>query len=122
MSNFRQRKLPDATNLSCNRDYDEILQMTIKETLKDVFGSRSASTIFKTMERVHSLRLNEVPEKSRQFNIALKDILGTGHQIIEDLILENFSTKLGQRFEYVENYTFSDYINKIKGSDSGKIP
>ena len=115
MSKASPRSLTDAVNSSSERDYDEILQVTIKETLKEIFGNKSAGTIIKTMERVHSLRLEDVPEKGRQFKYALKDILGTGHQIIEDLILENFSIKLGRRLEYVEDYTFTDYINKMKG-------
>ncbi len=116
MSKTETKSLPGAVAPSGEHNFDEVLQLTIRETLTGVFGNRSARTIIRTMERVHSLRLEDVPEKGQMFNSALEEILGTGHQIIEDLILENFSIKLGQKFEYVENYAFADYINNMKGS------
>ena len=116
MSNAETKSLPGAVAPSGKHNFDEVLQSTIKETLTGVFGNRSARTIIRTMERVHSLRLIDVPEKGQMFNSALKEILGTGHQIIEDLILENFSIKLGQKFEYIKEYAFADYINNMKGS------
>ncbi len=116
MSKTETKSLPGAVAPSGKHNFDEVLQLTIRETLTGVFGNRSARTIIRTMERVHSLRLEDVPEKGQMFNSALEEILGTGHQIIEDLILENFSIKLGQKFEYIENYAFADYINNMKGS------
>lgn len=97
--------------------FDELLKDTIKDTLRDVFGNSSTTTIIKTMERVHSLRFEETPEKSELFDVALQSILGTGHQIIEDMILENLSLKLGQRHEYEKDCTFADYINKLRSCD-----
>lgn len=101
----------------CGLNFDDVFQDTIRDTLVDVFGGKSAATIIRTLERVHSLKLDEVPEKSQQFRAAMQGILGTGHQIIEDLILENFSSKLGKKYEYMKDYTLGDYINKFKKSD-----
>jgi hypothetical protein len=98
-------------------NFDDVLQDTIRDTLIDVFGGKSTATIIRTLERVHSLKLDEVPEKSQQFRAAMQGILGTGHQIIEDMILENFSSKLGKKYEYMNDYTLGDYINKLKKSD-----
>ena len=97
-----------------NRDLNDVLQVTIKDTLLGIFGEKSTKTIFKTMEKVHSIRLDEVSSKSQTFNVALKDILGTGHQIVEGMILESLFDRTGRVFIYRENFTFSDYINSIK--------
>ena len=97
-----------------NRNFNDVLQVTIKDTLQGIFGEKSTKTIFKTMEDVHSIRLDDVSSKSHGFNVALKDILGTGYQIVEDMILENLFDRTGKSFEYRENYTFTDYINSIK--------
>lgn len=99
---------PDSTS------FDDLLKSTIKETLKDVFGGRSASTIIRTIENVHSLRLEETSEKGELFKVALQSILGSGHQIIEDMILENLSVRLGKKYEYEKDYTFADYLNKLR--------
>ncbi len=103
-----------------NRNFNDVLQMTIKETLLEIFGAKSTKTIFKTMEKVHSIRLDDVSSKSHTFDVALKDILGTGHQIVEDMILENLFDRTGKVFEYRENFSFSDYVNSIKDSSSMK--
>ncbi len=94
--------------------FDDLLCNTIKDTLKDIFGNRSASTIIRTMENVHSLRLEETPEKGELFKVALQSILGSGHQIIEDMILENLSVRLGKKHEYEKDCTFADYLNKLR--------
>lgn len=103
-----------------NRNFNDVLQVTIKETLLGIFGEKSTKTIFKTMEKVHSIRLDDVSSKSHVFDVALKDILGTGHQIVEDMILENLFDRTGKVFEYRENFSFSDYVNSIKDSSSMK--
>ena len=98
-----------------NLNFNDVLQATIKETLLGIFGERSTKTIFKTLEKVHSFRLDDVYSKSHTFDAALKDILGTGHQIVEDMILENLFDRTGNVYEYRENFSFSDYVNSIKG-------
>ena len=97
-----------------DRNFNDVLQVTIMDTLLGIFGEKSTKTIFKTMEKVHSIRLDDVSSKSHTFDVALKDILGTGHQIVEDMILENLFDRTGKVFEYRENFSFSDYINSIK--------
>jgi len=97
-----------------NLSFNDVLQVTIRETLLGIFGEKSTKTIFRTMEKVHSIRLDNVFSKSHTFDVALKDILGTGHQIVEDMILENLFDKTGNVFEYRENFSFSDYVNSIK--------
>jgi len=96
------------------RTLNELLQVTIKDTLLDIFGEGSTKKIFNTMETVHSIRLEDVYSNSQLFNVALKEIIGSGHQIVEDLILENLFDKTGKVFEYRENFSFSDYVKSIE--------
>lgn len=105
---------PEGNRVPNAPSFDYLLCDTIKDTLKDVFGDRSASTIIRTIENVHSLRLEDAPEKGAVFEVALQNILGSGHQIIEDMILENLSVRLGKKHEYEKDYTFVDYLNKLR--------
>lgn len=105
---------PEGNQAPNTPSFDDLLCNTIKDTLKDVFGDRSASTIIRTMENVHSLRLEETPEKGELFKVALQSILGSGHQIIEDMILENLSVRLGKKHEYEKDNTFADYLKKLR--------
>lgn len=93
--------------------FNEVLRETIINTLTDIFGKKAASNILKSIERVYSLKLEDIPENGRQFESALESLLGKGHIIIIDLILENLFVNQGQKYVYVENYGFSDYINRL---------
>lgn len=93
--------------------FNEVLRGTIINTLTDIFGKKAASNILKSIERVYSLKLEDIPENGRQFESALESLLGKGHIIIIDLILENLFVNQGQKYVYVENYGFSDYINRL---------
>lgn len=93
--------------------FNEVLRGTIINTLTDIFGKKAALRILKSIESVYSLKLEDIPENGRQFESALESLLGKGHIIIIDLILENLFVNQGQEYVYVENYGFSDYINRL---------
>jgi hypothetical protein len=93
--------------------FNEVLRGTIINTLTDIFGKKAASNILKSIERVYSLKLEDIPENGRKFESAIESLLGKGHIIIIDLILENLFVNQGQKYVYVENYGFSDYINRL---------
>ena len=98
-------------------DFNNQLQDTIKDTFLDIFGYKSTSIIFRTMEKVHSVHLENVVNESAKFDNALRDILGTGHQIIKDLILENLYNRKGETFRYREDFTFGDYIDTLRNGE-----
>ncbi len=93
--------------------FNEVLRETILNTLTDIFGKKAASSILRSIESVYSLKLEDIPENGRQFESALESLLGKGHIVIIDLILENLYFNQGQEYLYVENYGFSDYIKRL---------
>jgi hypothetical protein len=93
--------------------FNEVLRGTIINTLTDIFGKKAASRILKSIESVYSMKLEDIPENGLQFEDALESLLGRGYIIIIDLILETLFVNQGQEYVYVENYGFSDYINRL---------
>ena len=98
-------------------DFNHQLQDTIKDTFLEIFGDKSTRIIFRTMENVHSFHIENVVNERAKFDNALRDILGTGHQIIKDLILENLYNRKGKTFRYREDFTFGDYIETLRNGE-----
>jgi len=94
-------------------DPDRFIITTIRTTLSDVFGKRIITSINKVM-RAHSLRWEEIPDNPRLFSELLIKIVGRGHIVLEDLILESLYMELGLPYEYVEGCEFHDHIEKIR--------
>ena len=95
-------------------EFDSLLEGTIRETMVDVFGLKSANNIIDVMQEKHNLKIEEVPKRSNEFNKALRNIIGSGHMIIEDLILEDVSDKLGHKYESKMNKDFGEYVRYLR--------
>ncbi len=94
-------------------DQDRFITTTIRTTLSEVFGKRVVTSINKAM-RAHSLRWEEIPDNPRLFSELLTKIVGRGHVVLEDLILESLYRELGLPYDYVEGCEFHDHIEKIR--------
>jgi len=93
---------------------DDLLLETIGDVLRQVFGENSAKIILRNMKKSYSLKWEEIPKRAQVFSDALRNLLGSGGVIIEDLILETLYSKLELKFEWKKGYRFSDYIKELR--------
>jgi hypothetical protein len=98
---------------SVEKGSDELILKTIQGVLLEVFGEKSVRKIRHILKENYSLEWQDVPEKSEAFSSALKEILGRGAAIIEDLIVENLYSSLGKELLWRKDYSFSDYISDL---------
>lgn len=101
-------------NVLGGSDPDRIITTTIRKTLYDIFGGRVIKSFNKAL-RTHSLRWEEIPDNPKLFSELLTKIVGRGHIVLEDMILENLYGEIGLPYDYVEGCEFHDYIEKIRG-------
>lgn len=94
-------------------EVDPVITSTIKATLNDIFGRSVTRSINKAM-KAYSCKWEEVPCKAWLFSELLCRVIGEGHVIVEDLILENLYEKIGLEYEYIKGYEFHNYIEKIR--------
>jgi hypothetical protein len=92
------------------KDYDAQIQKMIQNVMLDVFGEKSLNKIRQILKDNYSLEWQDIPEKSEAFSSALKEILGKGALIIEDLIVENLYNSYGKELLWRKDFSFSDYI------------
>ena len=94
--------------------FNELFLRTLDEVLTDVFSKKSVDDIFSTMESVYHLKKEDIPDNTHLLSKTLEKIIGTGHLIIEDLVVENLYVKNGLDYENKKGYGFQDYIEDLK--------
>ncbi len=94
--------------------FNELFLRTLDEVLTDVFSEKSVKKIFSTMESVYQLKKEDIPDNTHLLSRTLERIIGTGHLIIEDLVVENLYNKNGLDYENKKGYSFEDYIEELK--------
>lgn len=97
-----------------SQSFDYALLAAINELLTDIFSEKSVKNIYSTMERVYSLKREDIPDNIQLFESSLESIIGSGHTIIEDLLLEKMYSANGLDYEYKKGYELEDYISELK--------
>jgi hypothetical protein len=98
-------------NLGINRN--EVILKTVRDVFLNVFGEKSFKRMLQVMKESYALDWQDIPERSQVFSSALKDILGHGSIIIEDLIVENLYISFGKELMWKKEFSFSDYITQL---------
>jgi len=80
--------------------------------LKQVFGEEPAKIILQHAKK--SAKWEENPKRVEAFAEALREILGSGSVLIENLILKSLYSKLELKFEEKKGYGFSDYVKELR--------
>jgi len=93
--------------------YDGLILKTVEEVLINVFGKKTFNKMLLIIERDYALKWKEIPKRSKEFSLALRQILGTGSMIIEDLIVENLYNSVGLEIVRKKNLSFSEYISRF---------
>jgi len=91
--------------------FNDTLQGTISEVIRNVFGDEMAENILKYFNNSNPKNLDE---RLQIFADALQRILGVGASIMEDLILETLHTKLGLELDRKKGYGFTKCIMELK--------
>jgi len=102
------------TDAAPKSPFNSLMQSTIQDILIDIFGEKSTKVILGTMESSHSLRMEDLPDRAQDFRDILEKILGSGHLIIEDLIVETLSTELGKPLAQNGQGSFAESIMYLR--------
>jgi len=93
-----------------------LILKTIEEVLINIFGKKTFNKILFIMKSNYALEWKEIPKRSKDFSVALHQILGTGSIIVEDLIIESLYNNLGMELPQRKDASFSDYIDHLTKS------
>lgn len=96
--------------------FDEVLVNVVDEVLFLIFKRTGSLYVYTYVELVSSVGRREIGRKPEAFSAGLKRLLGSAAPEVETLILELLYRRLGLRFEWKEDYRFSDYINELRNT------
>ena len=77
-------------------------------------GDSIRQAIYWHLENRFSIKQNEIPNKLKEFMEALKNMFGSGAEILLKIIIKRFYIKLNLKFKDVEGWSFIDYIENAK--------
>jgi len=96
-------------------DFESRLAKMVDEVLKQIFGQSAALIIYNHLENNRSLTPEKIPEEIETFTMGLKDLLGSGALVIEEMILKQLYSSYELEFRGIkEGCSFIDYITKLK--------
>jgi len=93
-----------------DRRFDDVFMETIKEVIDNIFDGETSEIIFGYLKESGSRHPDET---AQVFANVLPKILGVGHVIIEDLIIETLYSKYGRKLQWKKGYGFKDYILEL---------
>jgi len=94
--------------------FNKLLLKVIDEEMKQMFGEVATLIIYNHLEKNHSLKRSEIPEKLEVFIVGLEEFLSSGAQVIEKIILEKVYSSFGFHCQVREGYRFIDYMSELK--------
>jgi len=96
---------------------DAVLLEDIDEALM-VLGESVRAAIYLYLERYHSLKKDEIPQRLENFSKAMRKIFGSGGPVIEKLILKRLCQKLNVNYESVKDKEFQAAVEEtMKSAD-----
>ena len=100
--------------MNAKEKFDKLLLKIIDEELKQIFGETAMSIIYNHLEKNHSLKREEIPEKLEVFIRGLEEFLGSGAQVVQKITLQKLSSCSGIQCQVKEEYSLIDYVTEIK--------
>lgn len=95
------------------KDFEKLFIEAVDEGL-ETLGESGKQMIFFHLDKSYSIKKHEISKKPEAFAKGLEQIFGAGASVLEKLILKSLYSKLGMKYEDVENHSFAGYVKYIK--------
>ena len=105
-------------------EFDRTLLKAVDDGLL-VLGESARHVIYHTVERLHYVRREEIPERLEAFHEALEALLSAGARVAEKRIAQNLCCRIGLSFEDNAGWTLVDYVchakKAVEGGPKGSV-
>jgi len=96
------------------REFDRVLLNAVEGCLRQVLGETAAEMTFSHLERKSGLRREEIPRNIEEFSSALTELLGSGTNPLEKLVIELLYSKLEVEYDAKPELGFTDHVEKLR--------
>jgi len=94
--------------------FEKLLIKSVDDGLKDTFGESATAVIYRHLQRNHSLKQEEIPEKLEVFIEGLEEFFSSGAMVIEKIVLKNLCSNLEIDCPNKVLSNFVDCVTKLK--------
>jgi hypothetical protein len=97
------------------QDFNVILIESIRETIAQLLSPKVAETLFEHLEKVYSIKKDEVPSRLDKLLLTLKTTFGSSSaQVVGKAIARRFYSRLGLEFSDNPQRTLVCYVENAK--------
>jgi hypothetical protein len=97
------------------QDFNVILIESIRETIAQLLSPKVAEKIFEHLEKVYSVKKDEVPSRLDKLLLTLKTTFGSSSaQVVGKAIARRFYSRLGLEFSDNPQRTLVGYVENAK--------
>jgi hypothetical protein len=97
------------------QDFNVILIESIRETIAQLLSPKVAETLFEHLEKVYSIKKDEVPSRLDKLLLTLKTTFGSSSaQVVGKAIARRFYSRLGLEFSDNPQRTLVGYVENAK--------
>lgn len=93
---------------------DSLVGESIDQALDDLLGRRAKEAIYDYLERNYSLARDDIPKNMEKFFRLTGETFGKASRTIARCIVKRLWEKLGWKFEGINGFEFSDYLEMAK--------
>jgi hypothetical protein len=79
-----------------------------------MFGESGREVIYFRLKQSYALKKEDVPGNPEIFVRCLREIFGSGAEVIERAIIKSLYKKIGIRFEDKKGFGFMEYLNEAR--------
>jgi len=104
-----------ASRLPPTADFTGQIVLAIDDTVRAVLGQSVLDALYEHLRTHYDIGPEELPYRLDTLYDVLENVFGVfGAKTIGHRVARNLYTRLGLRFEDMENYTLHDYIDQAK--------
>lgn len=96
------------------KSFEAVLLEAVDDSLKNHLGQSVRALIYFRVERDHSLRKDEIPQRLGDFFSTIQGIFGEGAAIVEKWIVERLCEELGVNYENVKDQGFPVAVEEVR--------
>ena len=79
-----------------------------------MLGESGREVVFFRLQHYYALKKEDIPSNPEIFVQCLRDIFGSGAEVIEKAVIKSLYKKLGIEYKEKKGFGFSDYLNEAK--------
>lgn len=94
--------------------FEKALTEAVDEGLL-MLGESGRDIVYFRLQHYYALKKEDIPSSPEIFVRCLREVFGSGAEVIEKAVIKSLYKKLGMKYEEKEGFGFFGYLNEAKG-------